>query len=97
MQTLDGAFATIICKSCWAEKFKELLQDAHQWLLYTNGETCIVILLSFTEKPVELRPETAASSLNPDAEPTIPLTQYNRHEESLLHSINDNKDLNNLA
>ncbi|PUU75380.1 hypothetical protein B9Z19DRAFT_1067476 [Tuber borchii] len=50
IQLRKGGFPTIVCETGWAESIEELKQDARLWLLHTNGETKIVIILSFIEK-----------------------------------------------
>ena len=42
-------FPSVVCEAGWAETEDELLEDARLWLLYTEGETKIVIIIAFAE------------------------------------------------
>ena len=49
LKVKDAKFPTIVCEAGWAETEDELLEDARLWLLCTEGETRIVIILAFSE------------------------------------------------
>ncbi|RPA90367.1 hypothetical protein L873DRAFT_1795520 [Choiromyces venosus 120613-1] len=93
IQLPDGRFPTVVCEAGWAESHEDLMQDARLWLLHTNGETRIVIVISFTEK----NPKTGAASVNPDCRPTVSTTDSEENEQSVLDSIDHKTDLNDLA
>ncbi|PUU75371.1 hypothetical protein B9Z19DRAFT_1067466 [Tuber borchii] len=50
VQLLGGKFPTIVCETGWSESMEQLKQDARLWLLKTNGETKVVVVLAFREK-----------------------------------------------
>ncbi|KAG0634518.1 hypothetical protein HOY80DRAFT_1098340 [Tuber brumale] len=87
----DGRFPTVVCKAGWAESRAGLMEDARLWLLHTNGETRIVIVISFTEKNVR----TGETSVNPDCQPTVSSTESEENEQSLLDSIDDKTSVPN--
>ncbi|KAG0126291.1 hypothetical protein HOY82DRAFT_615489 [Tuber indicum] len=69
IQLPEGRFPTVICEAGWAESLEDLMQDARLWLLHTDGETRIVIVISFMEK--NLRTAVAFESLDPSCESTV--------------------------
>lgn len=49
MKLLGPGFPTVVCKAEWSEKHTALMDDAHIWLLHTEGRTCLEIVVLFTE------------------------------------------------
>ena len=49
MKLLGASFLTVVYKAGWNEKHTALMDDAHLWLLHTEGQTCVVIVVSFIE------------------------------------------------
>ncbi|PUU72481.1 hypothetical protein B9Z19DRAFT_1069742 [Tuber borchii] len=86
-------FPTVVCEVGWSESLDELRNDARLWLLHTNGETKIVIIISFTEKKP---PAPAASSIS-SGPPTLSTPNDESNEQRLLKSINNTTDLRQLA
>ncbi|KAG0642793.1 hypothetical protein HOY80DRAFT_1134285 [Tuber brumale] len=70
IQLRGGRFPTVVCEVGWVESFEDLVQDARLWLLHTNGETKIVIVLAFAEE----KPKTEAVSGRLHPEPITPTT-----------------------
>jgi len=44
----------VVCETGWSEKHDALMDDARLWLLYTNGQTRLVIVVAFTEGDTEV-------------------------------------------
>lgn len=54
---VDGYdFPTVVCESGWAEKMDDLKRDASLWLLHTDGQTAVVLVLAFTEVVSDRQP-----------------------------------------
>ncbi|RPA95742.1 hypothetical protein L873DRAFT_1812523 [Choiromyces venosus 120613-1] len=93
IQLPDGNFPTVVCEAGWAEAHEELMQDARLWLLHTNGQTRIVIVLSFTEN----NPGTRIVAVNQEVEPKVGTEGGANDEQTVLDSIDETTDLNDLA
>lgn len=47
---IDGYdFPTVVCEAGCAEKMDDLMRDAALWLLHTDGQTSVVLVLAFSE------------------------------------------------
>lgn len=49
LQVKGDDFPSVVCESGWAEKMDDLQRDAELWLLHTDGQTGVVLVLAFTE------------------------------------------------
>lgn len=49
LQVKGDDFPSVVCESGWAEKMDDLQRDAKLWLLHTDGQTVVVLVLAFTE------------------------------------------------
>lgn len=49
IQVKGDDFPSVVCESGWAEKMNDLQRDAKLWLLHTDGQTVVVLVLAFTE------------------------------------------------
>ena len=46
--TYDNMFPSMILEVGFSESYCELKLDAKQWLLHSNREVCVVVLIKFT-------------------------------------------------
>jgi len=91
----NARFPTVVCEAGWSESHEELKQDARLWLLHTNGETRVVIILSFTES----NPSTTSTHVAVDTETQMAVNPENTEEEekTVLAGIDENTDPHYLA
>ncbi|KAG0633216.1 hypothetical protein HOY80DRAFT_1064685 [Tuber brumale] len=93
IQLPNRYFPKVVCEAGWAESYGDLMQDTQLLLLHTSGETCIVIVISFTKSNLG----TGAASFNRDSQPKISTTGSEENEQSVLSIIDDKTDLNDLV
>ncbi|PUU72185.1 acetyl-CoA carboxylase [Tuber borchii] len=79
-------FPAIVCESGFSESWDNLMQDARLWLLGTEGQTKIVVILSFTENQLSGNPVEDTTDKN-----------NNTEEKTLIDSINKSTTQTNLA
>ncbi|PUU75201.1 hypothetical protein B9Z19DRAFT_1067613 [Tuber borchii] len=76
----------IVCESGFSESWDNLMEDARLWLLGTEGQTKIVVVLSFIEN--QLRGNLVEDNTD---------TNSNTEEKTLIDSINKSTTQTNLA
>ncbi|KAG0134922.1 hypothetical protein HOY82DRAFT_634538 [Tuber indicum] len=79
-------FPAIVCESGFSESWDNLMDDARLWLLGTEGQTKIVVVLSFTES--QLRGNTVEDTTDANC---------NTEEQTVIDSINESTTQTNLA
>ncbi|CUS07195.1 unnamed protein product [Tuber aestivum] len=89
----DAEFPRVVCEAGWAEGHGKLMDDARLWLLHTDGQTRIVIIVSFTESTI--KHSLQASNKQPEEE-TQPHKSMSE-EETVVDSIDSTTNLNDLA
>ncbi|CUS10855.1 unnamed protein product [Tuber aestivum] len=89
----DTEFPRVVCEAGWAEGLEKLVEDARLWLLHTDGQTRIVIVVSFTESTI--KHSLQASNKQPE-EATKP-HRSTSEEETVVDSIDSTTNLNDLA
>jgi len=82
-----------VCEAGWSEKHTELMDDARLWLLHTAGQTCLVIILSFTETTVN----NALPALGAEGEVASEASPGSQDEKTIIDSIDEATNLNDLA
>ena len=53
----DADFPAVVCEIGWSEKHAALEDDARLWLLYTDRQTRLVIIVEFTEDDTNSSPK----------------------------------------
>lgn len=106
---IDGYhFPTVVCETGWAETMDDLKRDARLWLLGTQGETKVVVVVAFNEIYAPVPPAILADVTDPaatDAGQDVPTSGSSDgsevdmwHEETtLLASINQSTEFLILA
>ncbi|RPB02594.1 hypothetical protein L873DRAFT_418813 [Choiromyces venosus 120613-1] len=91
---LPGAeFPSVVCEAGWAEGHEELMNDARLWLLHTDGQTRIVLVVSFTENTLKHSLQAA----NEEPEEEVRPHGSTSEEETVVDSIDGATNLNDLA
>jgi len=70
-------FPAITCESGFSESWDNLMDDARLWLLGTEGQTKIVVVLSFMESQLRGNPVEDTTDTNSNTE-----------EQTVIDSIN---------
>lgn len=65
---IDGYhFPTVVCETGWAEKMDDLKRDARLWLLGTQGQTRVVVVVAFNEIHAPVLQPVPADATDPAA------------------------------
>ena len=68
----DADFPAVVCKSGWSEKHAALEDDARLWLLYTDRQTRLVIIVEFTEHDTNSSQKMGPVAKGPSVENGMP-------------------------
>ena len=63
----EADFPTVTVETGWSENHAELEDDARLWLLYTQGQTRLVIVVEFTEGNTKSTPKVGPAAKGPAA------------------------------